>query len=271
MSDIAAAGAGGRCTNNLAMGAVRGLGWVCRQNLSMSKKIDRALYGPSWVEVFFGALLSIILGIVLASVYLIAKPVAVVKELPAEIVPGLVYHIEGSRDSTKGRQWKVKHQQFIAGHSVAVTEEELNAAVSALTSPAANAPAPGKKPDHAAKKAEETPSQAIAGAIVPGVPNFRIRENEMQIAVPVALNALSLQLDVLVQARGGFEKQGDHFVFEPNTLLIGSLPVHRIPALSGFMMGKFFAAQSVPEDIAGAWAKLNHASIEGTQLKLDMP
>lgn len=246
----------------------------------MSKKIDRALYGPSWVEVFFGAILSIVLGVALAVAYLVAKPVAVVKELPAaeERDSGMIYLVEGSHDATKGRQWKAKHQQFMAGHSVVLNEDELNAAVLALTSPAPAKSAPakppaqgnGKKPEPA-KKADAPAAEALATDLAPGLPNFRIRDGEMQIAVPVTVNALTLTLDLQVQARGAFEKRGDHYVFAPSTLFIGSLPVDRIPVLAGFVLEKFYAGQTFPTDIVEVWGKLSQVSIEGPQLKLMAP
>ncbi len=227
----------------------------------MSKKIDRALYGPSWTEVIFGALLSIVLGVVLAAAYLVTKPVATVKEIPKEPVAGTIYHIEGSKDSTRGRSWVAKRQQLVAGMSVTVSEEELNTAVTAV-----NAPAP-KKPG--AK--EEPAAEAKPGAYTLGTPNFRIRDQALQIAVPVTINTLDLGLDVLVQARGDFEKQGEQFVFTPKSLLVGSCPVEKIPGLTNIIMHKFVGAQKMPEDIAGAWAKLASVSIDGTKLKLDAP
>jgi hypothetical protein len=228
----------------------------------MSKKIDRALYGPSWTEVIFGALLSIVLGVVLAAAHLITKPVATVKEMPKEPVAGTVYHIEGSKDATKGRSWMAKRQQLVAGMSVTVSEEELNTAVTAINTPA---------PKKAGAKEEPAAEPTKPGAFTPGAPNFRIRDQELQIAVPVTINTLDLGLNVLVQARGDFEKQGDQFVFTPRTLLVGSCPVEKIPGLTNVIMQKFVGAQKLPEDISGAWAKLANVAIDGTKLKLDAP
>jgi len=228
----------------------------------MSKKIDRALYGPSWTEVIFGALLSIVLGVVLAAAYLITKPVTTVKEMPKEPVAGMVYHIEGSKDATKGRSWVAKRQQLVAGMSVTVTEEELNTAVTALNTPA---------PKKAGAKEEPAAEPAKPGAFTAGAPNFRIRNQEMQIAVPVTVNTLDLGLSILVQARGDFEKQGDQFVFSPKSLFVGSCPVEKIPGLAGVVMQRFVGAQKLPEDVAGAWAKLASVSIDGARLKLDAP
>ena len=227
----------------------------------MSTKIDRALYGPSWTEVIFGALLSLVLGVVLAVAYLITKPVTTVKEMPKEPVTGMVYHIEGSKDGTRGRSWVAKRQQLVAGLSVTLSEDELNTAVTAV-----NAPAPRK-----AGAKEEPVAEAKPGAFTAGAPNFRIRDQALQIAVPVTINTLDLGLNVLVQARGDFEKQGDQFVFNPKSLLVGSCPVEKIPGLSTIIMNKFVGTQKMPEDIAGAWAKLANVSIDGTKLKLDAP
>lgn len=228
----------------------------------MSKKIDRALYGPSWFEVIFGAFLSVVIGVVLAAVYLVTKPVTTVKELPKEPVSGMVYFIEGSKDSTKGRSWVAKRQQLVAGMSVQVSEEEINAAIAGVNAAASKKPA--AKAEESAPAAEAKPGQFTAGT-----PNFRIRDGEVQISVPVTVNTLELGLNLLVQARGSFEKQGDRFVFAPKTLLVGSCPVEKIPGVASAALRQFLGAQAIPEDVAGAWAKLANVSVEGARLKLD--
>ncbi len=230
----------------------------------MSKKIDRALYGPSWFEVIFGAFLSVVIGVVLAAAYLVTKPVTTVKELPKEPVAGMVYFIEGSKDATKGRSWVAKRQQLVAGMSVQVTEEEINAAIAGVNAPAPKKP--GAKAEAPAPEPEAKPGHFAAGA-----PNFRIRDGEVQISVPVTVNTLELGLNLLVQARGSFEKQGDHFVFSPRTLLVGSCPVEKLPGVAGAALRQFLGAQAIPEDIAGAWAKLANVSVEGALLKLEAP
>jgi hypothetical protein len=156
----------------------------------MSKKIDRALYGPSWAEVILGACLSLLLGMALAAAYLVTKPVETVREMPKEPIPGQIYLVEGSKDGTKGRQWKAKQLQLIAGTSVNLTEDELNTAVAVLNAPKA-------KP--AGAKEEETAAEAEKLAL--GALNFRIRGGEMQVAVPVTLNVLGLGTTVMVHAR----------------------------------------------------------------------
>ena len=57
------------------------------------KKLEKALYGPSMTEVALGAVLGLLLGLLAASVYLVFKPVAAVKELPKEPLRSVVYYI----------------------------------------------------------------------------------------------------------------------------------------------------------------------------------
>lgn len=246
-----------------------------------SKKVERALYGPSWTEVILGAVLSFVLGGVLAAAVLIARPVKTVRELPKESdrEREVIYYIEGSRDSTKGRQWQAKRQQLVAGESVALTEEELNAALGGKTAapaPAPAAPAPkgkGPAPKAPAPAPAAEPAPAVAaggGLIVPSAPNFRIHDNLLQVGVPCTLNVYGFQLPIVVVATGGFAKTGDGVVFSPDSFYIGSLQVNRLPALEGFVTRKILAAQTIPEDLATAWKKVSDAGVEGKTLKLSM-
>lgn len=231
----------------------------------MSKKTDRAANGPSWTEVTLGAALSLVLGVVLGAALLIIKPVVQVKELPKEDArdPKAVYYIEGSRETAKARQAPAKRKAFVEGQSVTATEDEIN---SLLTAAPAAAPKAGEKKDDKA-----APPPAPSGDLVSaGTPNFRIRDGALQIGVPVTLNALGLDQKVIVQARGGFEKKADGFVFEPAELYVGSCPVQRLPFVAGFVRNKVLAGQPIPEDIATAWKKVTNITIEGNSVKVAM-
>jgi hypothetical protein len=220
----------------------------------MPSKIDRAFYGPSWTEVILGAVLSIVLGALLAAVYLVSKPVQTVRELPKEPDPKAVYYIEGSKDSSRGRFWNVKQQQLVSGREVLLTEEELNAAVVGLKPP------PAKKDDEAA-----APKPPMLSATAP---NFRVRDGQMQVGAVLTLNTFDLGLSAVVQARGNFEKRGDRHVFVPDTLLVGSCRVEKLPFVSSYVLGRLHSAFTVPEDLAAAWDKLSAVALEGTQLRL---
>ena len=70
----------------------------------VSRKIEKALHGPTLAEVLLGVVLSLILGAALAFAYLVLKPVAIAKEMPKERIAGMVYYIEGTKDSDRGKQ-----------------------------------------------------------------------------------------------------------------------------------------------------------------------
>ncbi len=230
----------------------------------MSKKIDRAVHSPSWAEVILGAALSLVLGVVLGAALLVIKPVAQVKELPKEADRDAkaVYYIEGSRDGAKARQALAKRKALVDGQSVEASEDELNSLVGAAPAPAA--PKPGAKKE---EKAAPPPARTD-DIITAGTPNFRIRDGEMQIGIPVTINAIGQK--VIVQARGGFVKKGEGFVFEPSQLYLGSCPVQRLPFLAGFVGSKIFGAQAIPEDIATAWKKATNVTIEKNTVKVAM-
>jgi hypothetical protein len=228
----------------------------------MSKAKNTDSHGPSWTEVILGAVLSVILGAALAAAFLILKPVTKAKELPKEPAANMVYYLEGSQDATKARQALTKQNLFAQGRSVAVTEDELNA----LVAPAAPAaPAKGKA------AAEPPPAAAPAGAVAFGHPNFRIRKSELQIAVPVHLSVSGVEVDVIAQARGGFVRSGEMFVFAPSEVLVGSCPVHRLPIAEGYVMKKILAAKELPEGVVAAWGRLSDVALDGATLKLTMP
>jgi hypothetical protein len=224
----------------------------------MRKRYDRARYGPGWFEVIFGALLSIILGVVLAVSYFVFRPVTRVKELPKDPVPGMVYYIEGSRDYSNARRLTAKQRFFAKGGSVVVNEDELNTAANPVAAPVT----PGSEP-----------APAPTTVLTPGSPNFRIHDGLLQITVPMRIKVDSLFIDqvVLVQATGTFVRRGEVFVFAPKTVFVGSCPVDRIPKAVDFIMKKVFDSQPVPPDIAASWGKLADVTIEGSTLRLTMP
>lgn len=231
----------------------------------MSRKIDRALRGPSWLEVILGAVLSLVLGVLLGAGLLIFRPVVVVKELPKADArdPKAVYFVEGSRDTTKGREATAKRKLLAEGRSVSVIEDELNA----LAGPAATFATP-----KAGANAPEKPAGATDdGMVVTGTPNFRIRDGALQVGLPVTLNVLGLSEKVIVHTRGGFEKQGDLFVYEPAEFFVGSLPLQRLPIVPNYARETFLNAQAIPADIKAAWPKLAKVSIDGNVLNLTMP
>lgn len=238
----------------------------------MSAKLNRTAYGPGWIEVILGALLSLILGVIVGVALLVARPVITAKDTPKEADrdPKAVYYVQGARDPSKSRSALAKRKAFGEGQSVSLAEDELNALAAlspnVLASPGAESPPP------APKKADATkPAESAAPTVSSGVLNFRIREGKLQVSVPVTLDVLGLTSKVMVQANGIFVKEDNGYVFEPETIHVGSLPLHRLPLATGYGREKLLSSMPIPADIAASWAKLASVSIEGNTLKLTMP
>lgn len=231
---------------------------------------------PSWFGVIFAALLSVALGVVLGAALLAIKPVTIVKApvKDEEREAGMVYYVQGSRDTAKAAAATAKRQAFLSGQSVSLTEDDLN-----LLAGPAPAPIPAKAPksaDKAAKPAEKpAPTPAADGAaadtIVLGTPNFRIVDQDLHVAVPTTLNLLGLAQPVIVQTRGGFVKENDMFVYVPQSITIGSLPLDRLPMASRYVRDRVINAQTISNELKVAWAKVANVAIENKTLKLTMP
>lgn len=222
----------------------------------MKSKLQRKIDGPGWVEVIFGAALSLLLGLVIGVVFLVFKPVTTAKEVPKEPADNTVYYIQGTREVSKSREVSEKRRLMAQGSSVVLNEDELNTLVMPPTVP----PQP--------KKTESAEPDQGTDMIVPGLPNFRIRDNVMQIGVPVELNAYDMKHKIILQTRGSFSKSGESVVFQPAELYVGSCPLGRLPAVRDFVVKKIFEKSKVPDDVVAAWKNVADATIEGSTLRL---
>jgi hypothetical protein len=215
--------------------------------------------GPSWTEVTIGAALSVVIGAALGAGLLILRPVVIAKQEPKERVKDTTYYIEGSRDLGRGRQAVAKRLAFLNGESISVTEDEINVLVAAAMK--LTAPQPGK---------DGAPAASPEGEYVSaGTPTVRIRDGSLQVGFPVTTK---LSTDkIIFQARGGFVREGDVFVYEPTEMYLGSCPLQRIPLLASYLRHKIMSEYPMPDDMRAAWAKLTAVTIEGNTLKLTMP
>lgn len=228
--------------------------------MAENKKIEKALYGPSATEVALGAVLGLIAGVLTACVYLVFKPVSQVREMPKEPVRGMLYYLPGSDSSAKSRNWSAKQKQLVAGTSVSLVEDELNAWATSTFGAAPRAPAPGGKAGDA--------SATSGGILQPGTPNFKIVDGKLQIGTKCVLNWYGLTHEVIVISTGVFERSGDRFVFKPETLHLGSCPLHLLPAVSGPVFDHLVGKKKIPDELRSAWVKVDDVVIEGTTLKL---
>ena len=228
--------------------------------MATNTKIEKALYGPSLVEVALGAVLGLLLGVLVAGVYLVFKPVETVKQMPKEISRSTVYYIPGSDSSTKGKAWSAKYKQFIAGKAFQLSEDELNAwAAAGGSAPKSSKPAEAPKADEKA-----APS---AGFIIPSSPNFRVVGDKLQIGMKCTLYYFGLTYDVMVFTTGDFRKSGDQVVFVPATVHFGSCPLQMLPAAPHALVGYLLSKQKFTDEMSLAWTKLTAVTIEGGLVK----
>jgi hypothetical protein len=216
--------------------------------------------GP--IEIILGSLLSLVLGILLAALYLVLKPVEIVTEMPKEPKAKALYYLEGRKDWTGGRRWMFKREAFIQGRSVRVTEDELNAWIESIYPPPPPAPA-----DKAAAEKEIAELPFLQAR----TPTVRILGDELEIGFICQLTAFGFSRPVVAQARGSFVKTASEIVYEPNTLYFGSLPVHRLGPLANLVFKRLEGMYEFPADLTTAWAKLVDARLEKRQLVLSNP
>jgi len=214
-----------------------------------TSKIERALHGPSWTEVLIGAVLSALLGVVLGALYLIAKPVTSVSQVPKETAFGEVLYLQGS--TSKSAAWNQKRDALLAGQPIELAEDDLNAAAAQLLEKAAGGKPPVRDPN---------------ATFDPGPLQFRVADGYLQMGIQIRITPLERLL--ILQSRGTFEKDGEGYRYVPSSLYLGSLPAHRVPGLSGLLLGRLKSAYPIPEDLAAAWQKIEKASLEGRVLKL---
>jgi len=232
----------------------------------MARKIEKALYGPSMLEVILGAILGLLAGGLAACVYLVFKPVPTLKAPAKEQERGMVYYLPGSESKARGSAWQAKQKQFLSGSSVQVNEDELNSWLAAsIKLEAPPAPAPAKPAGAAPAPAGPPVPDAI---FIPSKPNFKIASDHLQFGLNCTLNWYGLMTDVTLQSNGTFKRDGDYIVYTPETLYLGSCPLHMIPAVPEFLMSRLLEKTKLPDEFKSAWHKLNDVSITGGTLKL---
>ncbi|CAM2831891.1 hypothetical protein [Rariglobus hedericola] len=223
--------------------------------MASNKKIDRALNGPGMFEITLGVLLSLTLGVLLAALHLIFKPVEIVDKPVEAPERGQVYFVEGSSNTSKARQGTRKRQMLAEGNSadVSFNEEELNAWMASAT---------------------QQPQAGSAGAselFTPERVNFRIREGVLHVGLLGKLKAVGLNQDLVFQTSGTFAQGADGYEFVADELYIGSLPTHIVPGLTPMLMKRILAAQELPEDLRIMWKKLKLVAVEDNSLRLVLP
>ncbi|HEU5079544.1 MAG TPA: hypothetical protein VFT72_10030 [Opitutaceae bacterium] len=238
-----------------------------------SSKRDRALYGPSLFEVTLGAILSVAVGLLLGFVFLVFKPVVIVKDPPKEDErdQNTVYYVTGSSDSSRARQSDAKFKRLAAGTpgEISFTEEDLNVWLAAQAPERAKKkPAPPPPPKKGAKAAPAPAEPVPDETFTFDLPNVRIRDGVFQVGIPGSINLITFSVPVVLQAQGGFEQSDDMWVFHPRTIYLGSMPLHRIPHMTEMLMNKITRSNAIPEDALDAWKHVSNVTLEGKVMEV---
>jgi hypothetical protein len=236
------------------------------------KKIEKALYGPSTTEVALGALLGFVVGVLVAVIYLVWKPVQRVPALPKDPVANVVYFIPGNENSVRARAWQAKLKTLTAGGEASFSEEELNAFAATLDPvPAADKAPADKKPAKPAKPGDPAkPADAKQNAdfFTANAVNFHIlKGDKLQISLKCAINYYGIGTDTYVLTTGAFTRSGNGYVFDPDTFYLGSCPLHKLPVGEAFITARILNSLKLPDN-ARAWDKITSIRIEGGQLKI---
>ena len=238
----------------------------------VNRKVERALHGPSMLEVFLGAVLSLVLGVAAALVYMTVQPVLVGLPDPKAEPGSPVTYAKGTNDDDRGKLWLRKKQLFTEGMSVDLNEDELNAWISAGAPPDPFKTIEAKSPVPPAPGAPAEPVPATK-MLQFGTPNFRIANGRLQIGTEgeFDFDMLGIKKPLILQTSGRFVKTGGKITFVPEQLFIGSCPLHKLPGVAAFVLDRLLADVKIPPDIAAPWKKLAAVSIQGNSLLLTMP
>lgn len=245
----------------------------------------------TWGSIIGAALLSILLGGLLASYTLMTRPVVVVVAPPKaeDIKEHTVYFHQGLYRGSS--MWRASRERLLAGTpsgNIVLNENDLNnwaltqmrnkeVLFPPVTPLSVQKKDTKKKPD----APKEAPPQVDFGGLIGmdakvGEPNFRFVGESLQLSVPVNLPVVRLikgkQIVMVYQTTGDFVRTDKGFSYRPLTGAIGSLP---LPDFAVGPVSKLMAALYRDTDeykaLSTAWNKLGSVSLQADSLVLTIP
>ncbi len=213
---------------------------------------------PGVTSVCIGAVLSLLVGGLLAAVHLISLPVEVLKTAPKEAPEKEArIFIAGQSGASAGRSWQAKRDALAAGAPgrQAFSEAELNAWSSATFEAAK------LKQDDAADK-----MVLVTG----GIPDFRIDGNSLQLGMVNKVHLPGSEVPLVLQARGGFVRTNAGWTFAPTEARLGALPLHKIPALLS-LVAERFVVKPYPVEVEKALQNAHEIAVRDGALVIGLP
>lgn len=205
-----------------------------------------------------GALCGIAVGVVIAAVWLVFKPVAIADAPPkdegGEHAPHSVTYVRGRESPVSPSRWRARQRAFLRSdpRGVELREQDLNRWFAT----------------EFAGTDRATKWDAISSEFSPGLPLFRFDGDVVEVGTVNKLNLMdSIETSLVVQAKGSFERHGKRFLYVPKELLIGSCPVPT-GFLRGLLFNAFAGGFALPDPTAEAWATINDITVEQSRMKL---
>ncbi len=223
----------------------------------MAKKEEAS--GPGLGAPIVAAILSIIIGGVLAAANLIILPVSVVKEIPPEEerVPKTVYFISGGDKA--GNTWKQKKTFLASGQSGTRTlnEGELNRWAKSTFKPNPQTDGEG--------------GLLSKISMVPETPNFRFADDQLQVSARLGIPILGEGKKFLYQAKGNFVNESGVNKFKAESGYIGTCLIPKFAGLPdivfNLLASKFLQSEEY-DALNPNWSQLSQVVIENNQMKL---
>ena len=195
-------------------------------------------------------------GVFIAALFLIMKPVNEVRRMPGEddIKPG-VYYIEGQRSGIDGAGWVAKRNDLISEvpFELALNEQEFNQWSSLSFG----------------DRRKELMVEYSTVKIEPGIPLFRIADDTLQVGIPVEISGIGENRRIILQATGTFVEEKDPgYQFQPDKVYLGSCRIPNFQGVSSLVVSGLAEVMSFPEDVRSAWPTITTAQVEGDVVKL---
>lgn len=225
---------------------------------------------PTKAGSVLAAVLSIVLGSLLAILNLSTQAVEEVASIPAEKdrKPNVVYWPLGETKGTS--KWAAYRENIIQNKSgsITLTENDLNQ-WSTKQFAALNLGLPASAP-----QGSPPPAQPAVASLRMSAPNFRIADGKLHITVKFFVPIIAEQTPILIQSSGQLVKSPKGFVFEADFIRLGRC---RLPdfaliqkSVVSFVSSYYGISQEM-KDLGPQWVNVVQAIIAENRLILEIP
>lgn len=210
--------------------------------------------GAHWLSITVGALLSIVLGVLLAGLTRALTPPQRVDELPETPEAGVVYYIEPSSPGILPEGWRQRWDTLLAGEPG--TYEFTSDEVALISELAFDLP-------------EEDPAGPLV--IIPGTLHATLAEAGPLVSTEGTLRVFGIDVPLVVQAEVGFAAEGDAIAVVPRRLLFNSLDAPDLFGLRTRLFNVLRQAYVLSEASQAALAKVNSVVTTPESISVEVP